>query len=74
MSEGSVDIKNLVKTYVDDRGRPTFTAVKNISLHIENGEFMVLVGPSGCESRRRSVWSPVLKKSRAERSRSEIAW
>ena len=43
MSEGSVDIKNLVKTYVDDRGRPTFTAVKNISLHIENGEFMVPV-------------------------------
>src|SRR5260370_18541200 len=48
MSDGSVDIKDLVKTYVDDRGRPTFTAVKNISLHIENGEFMVLVGPSGC--------------------------
>jgi multiple sugar transport system ATP-binding protein len=48
MSEGSVDIKDLVKTYVDDRGRPTFTAVKNINLHIENGEFMVLVGPSGC--------------------------
>jgi len=48
MSEGAVEIKELVKTYVDDRGRPTFTAVKNISLHIENGEFMVLVGPSGC--------------------------
>src|SRR5262249_28208759 len=32
----------------EPRGRPTFTAVKNISLHIENGEFMVLVGPSGC--------------------------
>src|SRR5260370_26185097 len=48
MSEGAVEIKDLVKTYVDDRGRPTFTAVKNISLHIENGEFMVLVGPSGC--------------------------
>ena len=47
-SEGSVEIKDLVKTYVDDPGRPTFTAVKNISLHIENGEFMVLVGPSGC--------------------------
>src|ERR1700751_946863 len=46
--EGSVEIKDLVKTYVDDRGRPTFTAVKNISLHTENGEFMVLVGPSGC--------------------------
>ena len=48
MSEGSVEIKDLVKTYMDDRGRPTFTAVKNISLHVEDGEFMVLVGPSGC--------------------------
>jgi multiple sugar transport system ATP-binding protein len=48
MSEASVKIKELVKTYVDTRGRPTFTAVKNISLNIEAGEFMVLVGPSGC--------------------------
>ena len=48
MSETSVRIKELVKTYVDTRGRPTFTAVKNISLNIESGEFMVLVGPSGC--------------------------
>jgi multiple sugar transport system ATP-binding protein len=48
MSDGSVQIKDLVKTYTDDRGRPTFTAVKNINLNIENGEFMVLVGPSGC--------------------------
>ena len=48
MSEGSVQIKDLVKTYTDDRGRPTFTAVKKISLNIDNGEFMVLVGPSGC--------------------------
>ena len=48
MSKGSVEIKNLVKTYVDSRGKPTFTAVKNIDLNIEDGEFMVLVGPSGC--------------------------
>jgi multiple sugar transport system ATP-binding protein len=48
MSEGSVKIKNLVKTYVDDRGRETFKAVKDISLEIPEGEFMVLVGPSGC--------------------------
>jgi multiple sugar transport system ATP-binding protein len=48
MSEASVEIKDLVKTYVDDRGRPTFTAVKGIDLDIQNGEFMVLVGPSGC--------------------------
>jgi multiple sugar transport system ATP-binding protein len=48
MNNGSVIIKKLVKTYVDDRGRPTFTAVKNIDLNIQEGEFMVLVGPSGC--------------------------
>jgi multiple sugar transport system ATP-binding protein len=48
MSDASVQIKELVKTYTDDRGRPTFTAVKGINLNIEDGEFMVLVGPSGC--------------------------
>ena len=48
MSKGSVEIKHLVKTYVDSRGKPTFTAVKSIDLNIEDGEFMVLVGPSGC--------------------------
>jgi multiple sugar transport system ATP-binding protein len=48
MSAASVEIKDLVKTYLDDRGRPTFTAVKGINLNIEDGEFMVLVGPSGC--------------------------
>ena len=48
MSGASVSIRDLVKTYLDDRGRPTFTAVKHISLDIDAGEFMVLVGPSGC--------------------------
>src|SRR3982074_1043514 len=48
MSEAPVQIKQLVKTYLDDRGNPTFTAVKNINLDIPDGEFMVLVGPSGC--------------------------
>ncbi|HET7237529.1 MAG TPA: sn-glycerol-3-phosphate ABC transporter ATP-binding protein UgpC [Terrimicrobiaceae bacterium] len=48
MSDGSVQIKNLVKTYLDEHGNPSFTAVKNINLDIEDGEFMVLVGPSGC--------------------------
>jgi multiple sugar transport system ATP-binding protein len=48
MNDVPVEIKDLVKTYVDDRGRPTFTAVKGINLDINSGEFMVLVGPSGC--------------------------
>src|SRR5260370_17014543 len=48
MNDGAVHITDLIKTYKDDRGRPTFTAVKKINLEINNGEFMVLVGPSGC--------------------------
>jgi multiple sugar transport system ATP-binding protein len=48
MKDGAVHIKNLVKTYLDEHGKPSFTAVKNINLEIPDGEFMVLVGPSGC--------------------------
>jgi multiple sugar transport system ATP-binding protein len=48
MNDGAVHITDLIKTYTDDRGRPTFTAVKKINLEVNNGEFMVLVGPSGC--------------------------
>jgi multiple sugar transport system ATP-binding protein len=48
MSGASVSMRDLVKTYLDNRGKPTFTAVKSISLDIDPGEFMVLVGPSGC--------------------------
>jgi multiple sugar transport system ATP-binding protein len=40
-------IENLVKTYPERTG-PGVTAVKGISLSIEDREFMVLVGPSGC--------------------------
>jgi len=48
MSGASVTIRDLVKTYLDNRGKPAFTAVKNINLDVDAGEFMVLVGPSGC--------------------------
>ena len=48
MKDGAVHIKNLVKTYLDEHGNPSFTAVKNINLEIQDGEFVVLVGPSGC--------------------------
>lgn len=41
-----IRIKNVSKIYKD--GRKSKKAVDNISLDIENKEFLVLVGPSGC--------------------------
>lgn len=38
----AISLKNIVKNYGDTK------VVKNISLEIEDGEFVVLVGPSGC--------------------------
>src|SRR5215218_10383206 len=38
-----ITIRNLVKRYGDG-----FPAVNDVSLDIEDGEFMILVGPSGC--------------------------
>ena len=45
---GSVRLRALAKTFLDEHGRPLVTAVKGIDLDIQDGEFMVLVGPSGC--------------------------
>src|SRR5687767_8857337 len=42
-----VILDRLVKTYPDKSG-PGVTAVNEISLTVEDREFMVLVGPSGC--------------------------
>ncbi|MBE3562707.1 MAG: sn-glycerol-3-phosphate ABC transporter ATP-binding protein UgpC [Hydrogenibacillus schlegelii] len=39
----SVVLKNVTKRYPNG-----FVAVKNVSLTVEDGEFVVLVGPSGC--------------------------
>ena len=64
----SITLENLNKTYPNG-----FVSVKNLSLHIEDGEFVTFFGPSGCgkstrsEERRvgkeclrlcRSRWSP----------------
>lgn len=38
-----VRLSNIYKVYDDGT-----TAVNNLTLHVEDGEFMVLVGPSGC--------------------------
>lgn len=43
-----VILENLVKSYPGEKGRPGKTAVDQVSLEIEDREFLVLVGPSGC--------------------------
>jgi multiple sugar transport system ATP-binding protein len=42
-----VVLDHLAKVF-PEKGGPGVTAVKNISLEVEDREFMVLVGPSGC--------------------------
>lgn len=44
----SVSLHRLEKIYPGEGKNAHFKAVKNIDLEIRNGEFMVLVGPSGC--------------------------
>ena len=39
----AIDMRNIVKTYGDG-----FKAVNNVSIDVQDGEFMILVGPSGC--------------------------
>ncbi|GAA0514446.1 putative sugar ABC transporter, ATP-binding protein SugC [Paractinoplanes deccanensis] len=39
----AIEMRNIVKEYGDG-----FKAVNDVSLHVADGEFMILVGPSGC--------------------------
>ena len=39
----AIDMKNIVKKYGDG-----FPAVNDVSIDVQDGEFMILVGPSGC--------------------------
>jgi len=41
-----IELDELTKIYDDAQG--TETAVDGVSLHVEDGEFLVIVGPSGC--------------------------
>jgi multiple sugar transport system ATP-binding protein len=42
-----VSVQNIYKIYAGEKGRDV-TAVSNVSLEIQDREFVVLVGPSGC--------------------------
>ena len=44
----TLSIRNLAKTYFDPYAGEHVNAVKDISLDVEQGEFVSVVGPSGC--------------------------
>lgn len=48
MTNPAVQIRNLVKEFVDARTKQVVRAVDNINLDIADGEFFALLGPSGC--------------------------
>lgn len=48
MSRPAVEIRNLVKEYVDAHTKQRVRAVDDVSLDIPEGEFFALLGPSGC--------------------------
>ena len=42
----SIDVNNVSKSFITKD--KDFTAVKDINLHVDDGEFICLLGPSGC--------------------------
>ena len=42
----AIDIKNVSKSFVTNDKE--FTALKNVNLHVDDGELICLLGPSGC--------------------------
>jgi len=47
MTVHDIELKNVIKDF-HTPGKPSFRAVDNIDLQIDDGEFFALLGPSGC--------------------------
>lgn len=65
---GRISLRQLVKQF-DSREGATL-AVDHIDLDTEAGEFVTLLGPSGCGKPQRCGWSPASKPRRPVRSPS----
>nr|WP_254663010.1 hypothetical protein [Haladaptatus sp. W1] len=52
----TLELNDLTKIYDDAQGREV--AVDSLDIDIDDGEFLVLVGPSGCGNPPRSGCSP----------------
>ena len=46
--ENKLEIENLTYRYWVERDQREFVAFKDVSLNVQNGEFICIVGPSGC--------------------------
>lgn len=67
-----VSVSHVVKTYTDDGGRSSVTALADISLEIMPGEFFVLLGPSGCgKSTLLRIMSGLDRASKGDVKRAE---
>ena len=65
MNDTILSIKNIKKKYFTKSGE--ITAIDNISLDINEGEFIAIVGPSGCgKSTLLSILSGLIDKSSGE--------
>ena len=65
MNNTILSIKNINKKYFTKHGE--ITAIDNISLNVNEGEFIAIVGPSGCgKSTLLSILSGLIDKSDGE--------
>ncbi|MBI3089155.1 MAG: ABC transporter ATP-binding protein [Candidatus Tectomicrobia bacterium] len=42
-----IELRNISKIFAE-KGKPSVTALRDVSLRVEKGEFLTLIGPSGC--------------------------
>lgn len=48
MSRVKLALENISKDFIDRKSRQTTSALRNISLALDEGEFVCIIGPSGC--------------------------